>query len=206
MSMRPLAAASWNSPRSTVCARLSQTRRSAAATKVGSSSCFPGTSAPMAFTCTPPAGSHSRMRTGARAAVTVWISWHRAASSAAGAAETSQPSARMSSQKRAARAGSRVCTSTRRQGVTDFRKRSCHRACTPAPKIPISLSASPRGARTRAASAAAAAVRISVRSPSSKKMASSRVVRWLSSRFRPVFTGKPRASFSRTPPGAILMT
>mmetsp|Transcript_68029 Transcript_68029/g.210455 ORF Transcript_68029/g.210455 Transcript_68029/m.210455 type:complete len:206 (-) Transcript_68029:111-728(-) len=205
--MSPLAKASWNSPRSKVCARLSQTRRSAAATNAGSSSCFPGTSAPIALTWTPlPAGSQRRSRSGTRAGVAVWISWHSAASSSGPAGRTSQPSERISSHKRCMRSGSRAHTSARRQGVTAFKSRSCQRAWTPEPKSPTCWSASPRGAKTRAARAAAAAVLISVSSPSSKKTACKRMVRWLKSRFRPELTGRPRCSFSRTPPGAILMT
>mmetsp|Transcript_136047 Transcript_136047/g.303040 ORF Transcript_136047/g.303040 Transcript_136047/m.303040 type:complete len:222 (-) Transcript_136047:381-1046(-) len=177
-STRPSAAAARNSPRSNVCARLSQTRRSAEATRAGSSSCFPGTSAPMAFTCTAsPTGNHARLSSGARDVVTVWMSWQRDANSSREAGRTSQPSERISSQKRWTRAGSRACTRARRQGVTAFSSRSCHRACTPEPRTPTSRSASPHGANKRAASAAAAAVRISVRRPSSKKMASRRVVR-----------------------------
>mmetsp|Transcript_83656 Transcript_83656/g.249641 ORF Transcript_83656/g.249641 Transcript_83656/m.249641 type:complete len:212 (+) Transcript_83656:278-913(+) len=205
--MSPLANAFWNSPRSNVCSWLSQTRKSAAATRAGSSSCFPGTSAPMALTCTAlPAGSHRLMRSGARDVVDVWISWHSAATSSALAWRTSQPSERISSQKRCMRSWSLAHTSARRHGVTALRRRSCQRAWTPEPKSPTCRRDSPRGARTCAARAAAAAVRISVSRPSSKKIACRRVVRWLKSRFRPEFIGRPRCSFSRTPPGATLMT
>ncbi|CAK0858187.1 unnamed protein product [Prorocentrum cordatum] len=158
--------------------------------------------------CTPPAlpANHDLQSRGSRAVVAVWISWHSAATSRAEAGTASQPSARISSQKRARRAPSRACANTRRQGVTTLSSRSCHRACTPQPSTPTARSARPRGASRLAARAAAAAVRSSVRRPSSKKMASRRAVRWLNSRLSPVFTGRLRASFARTPPGDTLMT
>ncbi|CAK0858189.1 unnamed protein product [Prorocentrum cordatum] len=213
---RPRAPASRSSPRSKVCALLSQTRRSAEATSSGSSSCQ-GSTQTVACSCdrslsremcTPPAlpANHDLQSRGSRAVVAVWISWHSAATSRAEAGTASQPSARISSQKRARRAPSRACANTRRQGVTTLSSRSCHRACTPQPSTPTARSARPRGASRLAARAAAAAVRSSVRRPSSKKMASRRAVRWLNSRLSPVFTGRLRASFARTPPGDTLMT
>mmetsp|Transcript_101601 Transcript_101601/g.287889 ORF Transcript_101601/g.287889 Transcript_101601/m.287889 type:complete len:245 (-) Transcript_101601:264-998(-) len=203
LSISPSAAACWNSPRSNVCALLSQTRRSAAATRLASSSCLPGVSAPTAVMCVP-ARTHSRRTTGDRADVTVWIRVLPRTTSSAEPHRASQPSADTSRQNRAACSASRLCTRTRRHGVTAFRNRSCHRAWTPAPIRPIVETSA--GHQQDEASADAAAVRISVRSPSSKRMASSRAVLWLRTSISPLLTGRPRWGFSCTPPGATLMT
>eukprot|EP00966_Prymnesium_polylepis_P040798 946637-Prymnesium_polylepis.1 len=143
----------------------------------------------MASTNTGRPVSHVACTSGARAGVTVRTMLAVAhASCALEQTSTDQPSARISVAKAFACSGRRVQVVTRRQDVTEARRRNCHRAWMPQPMTAIVVAA---GARWRAARAPAAAVRSSVRRPPSHRIATGANVCCEKTSIRPLFCPPP---------------